>query len=412
MGVMSIVSVSYSDELRKARGLSPVVPVKELESRLKRCRELMKKENYDAILIYGSPYEPSWVRYLTNAIHPFILSQYYLLLHLDRDPILLIDHDFFLPAVKKMTWIEDVRTYPFVGFPAQFDENIELFRDLFKEVGMESGKIGLCLLNMPATHFKALEQALPGAKFKDATGLLWELTSAKSPYDCRMIRKTAKIADIMMETALNECGEGVAEYEFGMAAEAAAVANGAEFGSGSTVRTHMYIGSGSEVIANLRPYEYTAKKLKRGEMFFIDLSVCYRGYYIDFCRTVCVGKPSPKQKVIFESVTNMHQELFKALKPGVTGSELWDLAYKLSKEEGYENRMNIWVGHGTGIAISEPPYMSKDDNRPLRKGTFVNIEPGIFLPESIGSAAIEDTTFIGVKRAEFVTKCNRELHVA
>lgn len=406
-----MVTLGYASEVRKAKGLSPKVPQEELENRIQRCKKLMRKEGFDALLVYGSPYEPSWIRYLANVIHPFILSQSYLLLPLEGNPVLLTDHKFFLSTLKKMTWVKDVRIYPYVEFPTQFDENIKLFKNLFKELGLESVKIGVCMLDMPATHFKALEQALPRATFKDATGLLSELIETKSPYDCRMIRKAAKIADKTMETALDGCEEGKTEYEFGLAAEATAIAHGAEFGMGSTVRTNLCIGSGSEVLANLRPYKYTAKKLKRGEMFFIDLVVCYNGYYIDFCRTVCVGKPTPKQKEIFEIVTYMHQELFKKLKPGVTGGELWDLAYNLARDEGYENRMNIWMGHGTGISVAEPPFMVKDNPCPLKKRTFVNIEPGIFLPETVGSAAIEDATFVDGKRAKFVTKCGRELNI-
>lgn len=389
-----------------------MVPRRELENRVKKCKKLMKEEGFDAILVYGSPYEPSWIRYLANLIHPFILSQSYLLLALERDPVLLIDHKFFLRTAKKMTWVKDVRTYPYVEFPTQFNENVKLFKNLFGELGLESAKIGVCMLDMPATHLRALEQALPEATFEDTTGLLWKLIETKSPYDCKMIRKTAKIADETMETVLDECKEGKTEYEIGLAAEATAIAHGAEFGTGSTVRTHLYLASGSEVLANVRPYKYTAKRLKRGEMFFVDLSVCYNGYYIDFCRTICVGKPSSKQKEIFDIVAHMHHELFGRLKPGITGAELWNIAYNLAKEKKCENRMNIWMGHGTGIVISEPPFMVKDDTRPLKKGTFVNIEPGIFLPGSVGSAAIEDVTFVGQKGAKFVTKCERELRIA
>ncbi len=392
--------------------MTPEIPKGEIDSRIRRCKNLMKKEGFDAILVYGSPYEPSWIRYLANVIHSFILSQSYLLVSLDRDPVLLTDHKFFMDSMKKMSWVKDVRQYRYIEFPDQFNQNVNLFRDLFKELKLGSAKIGVCTQDMPATHFNAFKRALPKAILKDTTDLLSDLVETKSPYDCRMIRKTAKIADKTMETVLDGCEIGKPEYEIGLAAEAVAIAHGAEFGTGSTVRTHMYLASGSETLTNVRPYKYTSKKLKKGEMFFTDLSVCYKGYYTDFCRTICMGKPSPKQREIFDIVTHTHEELFDMLKPGVTGVELWDLAYDIAKENGYEDRINVWMGHGTGVIISEPPFMTKEDHRPLKKGTFVNIEPGIFLPETVGNAAIEDATFIGAKGAEFVTKCNRELHIA
>lgn len=404
--------VNIRDEERKSKGLTPVIPKSEIDARIKRCKKLMKEQGFDALLVYGSAFEPSWVRYLANLVHAFALAQSYLLVPIDHDPILLVDQKFYIPSAKEMTRLKDVRVYPYIEFPTQFDDNVRLFRDIFKELGLRSSTVGINTLDMPVTNYQALERALPDAKVKDCMDLMWKLIEDKSPYDQRMIRKTAKIADMKMETALEECEEGKPEYEVGLAAEKVAVANGAEFGNGATVRTHLYIASGSGVLANVRPYKYTAKKLKRGEMFFIDLSVCFNGYYTDFCRTVCVGKPSKKQKELFEFVEQTHYALFDKLKPGTTGAELWDLAYDMAKKKGYEDRINIWMGHGTGIVISEPPFLVKYDERPLRKGTFVNIEPGAFFPETIGSSSLEDATFVGAKRASWVTKCERGLHIA
>lgn len=99
------------------------------------------------------------------------------------------------------------------------------------------------------------------------------------------------------------------------------------------------------------------------------------------------------------------------VRPDITGSELWEIGYNIAEKAGYAEHINIWFGHGIGIEVIEPPFLDKGDMRTLKQGTFVNIEPGIFLP-GIGGAAIEDTTFITKRGVEFVTKCNRELHVA
>lgn len=397
-------------ETRKAKGLAPQAPRAEFTNRLKRCRKLMKTHGFDGLLVYGSPFEPSWIRYLANVIHPFILSQSYFVLPRKGEPVLLIDFPVFFPSVKQMTWVKDIRTYSYVEFSTQYEDNVKLFRDLLKELKLNKGRIGLCMLDMPATHYKALTKAAPKAAFEDATAMLWELIEDKSPFDCTMIRKAAWIADRTMETVIGKSAAGRTEYEIGLAAEATALSHGAEFGTGSTVRTHLYMNTGSEILSNFRPYKYTGRKLKKGDLFCVDLSVCYNGYYADFCRTICVGKPTPKQQRLFDTVEEIHFALFESLKPGVRGGDLWDLGCKIAHRAGYRN-LNAWFGHGTGLIISEPPFLAAGETRTIKAGTFVNIEPGIFLPKTVGSVDIEDATFITAKGAEWVTKCDRSLHI-
>jgi len=403
-----VKTTTTRQEIRKAKGLAPQAPRAEFADRVKRCRKLMKQKGFDAVMVYGSPFEPSWIRYLANVIHPFILSQSYLLLRRSGEPVLLIDFPVFLPSVKQMSWVKDVRVYSYVEFASQFDDNVAFFRTLFEELNLARARVGVCMLDMPATHLKALEKAAPAAQFGDATGLLWELIEEKSAFDIRMIRKAAQIADQMMETVIEQCAAGVTEYEVGLAAEATAIAHGAEFGTGSTVRTHLYMNTGSEILSNFRPYKYTGKKLKKGELFCVDLSVCYDGFYADFCRTFCVGKPTRKQQHLFDTVEEMHYALYERLKPGVSGGELWNLGCDIAHRAGDEN-VNVWFGHGTGIIISEPPFLANGETRPIKANTFINIEPGIFLPQTVGSAAIEDAVFVTSGGGEWVTQCERGL---
>src|SRR2546422_4792083 len=90
----------YELELLKARGFPPRVPDAEIEGRIQTLREFMARDGFDAVLIYGAPQEPSWIRYLANYIHPFQIAESFLLIGLDGEPILFIDRDGFLAEAK------------------------------------------------------------------------------------------------------------------------------------------------------------------------------------------------------------------------------------------------------------------------------------------------------------------------
>ena len=398
-------------DYRMSKGLTPEVPIKELRERYRRAQRNCEEFGFDAVLVYGSPAEPSWIRYLANYVHPFQISDSFLVLAPRRPPTLLVDRDWFLDVAREMSWVKDVRVFPYVEFDWGYEPLVKLIRELFAPYSR--GAIGVCEVDMPAKYYRAICEALPKAEIKDATAMLWAVLERKSPYDIEMIRKTAKIADKVMMAALNASGPGVPEYEVGLAAERVAWENGCEFGGGSQSRSHIFVASGSTVVSNVRPYRFTRKPLRKGEMFFIDLGVCFHGYYTDFCRTVCIGPPTRKQRDVYDAVMEIYHTTFKAMRPGVTGEELWEIGLEVARQTGFEHAINfVWLGHGTGLVNSEYPFFAPGEKRALRANTFANLEPGIFLPGKVGSSSVEDAVYLGEKKSERVTKCPRDLHIA
>ena len=404
----------YESELAKARGVAPPVPESEMASRLERLRDLMQAEGLDALLAFGAPQEPTWLRYLANYVYPFVIAEGFLLITRDRDPILMIDRDWYLPQAREMSPIEDIRVLPYVEFPWQFDNLVKEFDRALSDSGVSGGRLGICELDMPALYARALAATDADVETVDATGVLSKLIEAKSEYDQEMVRRSASIADATMWEALRTCGEGVPEYEVGIAADRVTAARGGEFGSGTQTRTHIYVASSSELTSNVRPFRYTGRRLERGDMFFIDLSVCYRGYYTDFCRTVVVGQPSGEQQTIFDTVRACHGYMIDNLKPGLSGADIFELSMVPVREQApeYADRVNfVWAGHGTGLIISEPPFFTPGDERQIQPNSFINIEPGIFAP-GIGNSSIEDMLFVSESGVSLVTECPRDLYVA
>jgi Xaa-Pro aminopeptidase len=407
-----------AEEIRKeaarmAQGLTPELHDSEVRSRWSRLRAAMAAEEFDVVLVFGSPVEPTWMRYLANYVHPFILDESIAVFSRRGEPVLLIDRPWFIDQAREMSPIKDVRLFPYVEFQWAFGELVRLFGSLAAEFGASRGKVGICQIDMPTVYYMALQQALPHAQLADATPMLNGLLEEKSPYDREMIRRAAKIADAGMVAALNACGEGVPEYRIGLAAEEAMAAAGGEFGTGVTVRTHIYVASSSKILSNVRPYKYTARRLEKGDMFFIDLSSSYRGYYTDFCRTIVVGQPSPEQRRMFDCTMATHQRMMEGLRPGVTGEELFRIGQQVAVEWGYglTDINNVWLGHATGLILSEPPFFAEGDQRTIKVNTFVNIEPGIFIPKH-GSTSVEDTIWVSESGVELVTQAPRGLHIA
>jgi Xaa-Pro aminopeptidase len=372
----------------------------------------MNREGFDAVLIFGGAApQPDWIRYFSNYVQPFPVGGAFLFISAIGTETLLVDCPWNLKDAKKMSWIEDIRAFPHGRYRWQFEEVRKLLGDLFRQAGVAQSRVGVCSMEMPSLSHQALQTAIPEAHLEDAVSLWSQTVSAPSEYDVSMIRQTAKIADFGMATALSGCHHGAIEYEICVEAMRSMASMGAEFLHGGGPSTHINIGSGSQVLSNVRPFLFTTRELSGGDMFWLDLSASYAGYYVDFDRTVCVGEPTTEQQRIYDASKGMYDALLEAIRPGVTGAEVFEKGFQVAKETGFEDRFNlIYLGHMSGITTSERPFLIPEETMELPEGGFINIEPGIFDP-GVGTSSLEDIILIGPDKGEPITKHNLDLHV-
>src|SRR5207248_8160094 len=77
-------------------------------------------------------------------------------------------------------------------------------------------------------------------------------------------------------------------------------------------------------------------------------------------------------------------------RPGMTGREADSLARNVIRQAGYGDAFLHGLGHGIGLEVHEPPWVSQSrGDEPLRPGMVFSVEPGIYLP-GWGGVRIED----------------------
>ena len=96
---------------------------------------------------------------------------------------------------------------------------------------------------------------------------------------------------------------------------------------------------------------------------------------------------------------------------GVRGGDLWEKATKVAVDAGYGDHSNhVYLGHTTGITTSSRPVVARGETAELRPGSFVNVEPGIFVP-GVGSACIENTLYVTDDGVVPLNEFGIEIHV-
>ncbi len=124
--------------------------------------------------------------------------------------------------------------------------------------------------------------------------------------------------------------------------------------------------------------------LEAGQCVVLDFGAKARGYCSDMTRTVFLGEPDARLRSAYETLRRANEQVERALRPGVTGKEMHELAERVLDEGGFGGLMGHGLGHGVGLDIHELPNLSPRNEAPLVAGYVVTVEPGIYVPGEFG----------------------------
>ena len=110
-------------------------------------------------------------------------------------------------------------------------------------------------------------------------------------------------------------------------------------------------------------------------------------------RTLIIGKPSERQKHIYETVKEAQRLAISQTTSGVRAREIDETARKYIANEGYGEYFVHSLGHGIGLNVHEPPTIGPVSEDIISPGNVITIEPGIYIPR-FGGVRIEDTILV------------------
>jgi Xaa-Pro dipeptidase len=129
--------------------------------------------------------------------------------------------------------------------------------------------------------------------------------------------------------------------------------------------------------------------LKKGDVVMMDVGCRVGGYSSDITRTIVYGKPTEKQKMIWELEQKAQLAGFKAAQLGVACEEVDLAARKVITDAGFGPNYTLpglphRTGHGIGMNGHEWGNMVKGNKMPLQIGMCFSIEPTIAIPGEFG----------------------------
>lgn len=116
----------------------------------------------------------------------------------------------------------------------------------------------------------------------------------------------------------------------------------------------------------------------------IDIGGRRQGFPSDITRMAAVGRAPEGYAEVHAVVERAVQAALAAARPGVTARTVDAAARTVIADAGYGDHFVHRTGHGIGIDIHEPPYITSTSETVLEAGMSFSIEPGIYLPGRFG----------------------------
>ncbi len=147
------------------------------------------------------------------------------------------------------------------------------------------------------------------------------------------------------------------------------------------------------------PHDRGSGPLRPNELIIVDVfpRVSATGFYGDMTRTFLRGRANDAQKAIVAAVRAAQKKALGAIRAGVDGREVHRKVSETLVGRGFETKHTSrgsigffhGTGHGVGLEIHEAPRINSTYDVPLKKGTVVTVEPGLYYP-GVGACRIED----------------------
>ena len=276
---------------------------------------------------------------------------------------------------------------------------IEAIRSIIKKIGIKtlgfetsiSYELYECLSTLPV-------------KLMPQKGIIENLRKIKDKEEIFKIKKAVERAEKAFLKVKPRIRAGIKEKEIALRLEEEIKRQGCRH-----VPFDVIAASGkNSSMPHARP---TEKKIEKGDFVIIDWGGEADGYYSDMTRTFLMNGSYVSDKIeIYKLVQKAQQKAIDAIGLRMKTQEIDSAARDVIKKAGYGDFFGHGTGHGIGLDVHEPPYVSWFKGERIREGMVFTVEPGIYIPDK-GGVRIEDMALVKNRKAELLTSLSRELEI-
>ena len=240
--------------------------------------------------------------------------------------------------------------------------------DLSRTVAVGLSLLGAALVDRIASALGALPQA--------ADELARDLARLRTPDELAAAERATWIAERGYERLMEYARPGIREFELAAELYCFMKKLGAEDNfllMSASQHNHAVRAAGERV-------------LDVGDIILSEITPCYRGQFVQICRTTVIGEPRP---LIREKYAILQDAMGAGLVAGRAGATVADVTRAINgaiQKAGYGDYcrppyMRV-RGHGLGITSDRPGDIVDTNPRVLESGMVFVMHPNQYIPES------------------------------
>ena len=294
---------------------------------------------------------------------------------------------------------------------------MESLRDAAASMSTVPDTVFLETESVPLALFQRLQKHFPFSSAQPVNPHIAAVRAVKSPYELEhMARAGAIHRHVLEERVPAMLEEGMSEVELGTAIFSLLIAEGhhgvvrfamfdtetvvgyVSFGESSVYPTAFNGTGGNYGLSPAAPVLGSReRKLKLGDLVYIDIGCGFEGYHTDKTMTYVLGEAAPAAAVEAQAkCVEIQHQVAAMLKPGAIPSIIYHTILQGLDADfqatfmGLGNRRPRFLGHGIGLVIDEPPVIADGFDEPLVEGMVLAVEPKKVIPD-FGMVGIENT---------------------
>lgn len=248
-------------------------------------------------------------------------------------------------------------------------------------------------ISKEVNFYNKVKERFPSATIKDITPILDDMRWIKDKKEIAVLRECGRIGCLGINEAIKVTRPGIYEYQ------TVAACNFIFEDNGSSGPAYYAIAAAGDR-GLIWHYNANNHILETGTVLLIDYAPDLNYYVTDITRTWPVqGEFTSEQLKMYNCVLEARESIIKAMKPGVTVSDLKKIGKDIYIKHGYEKNWVGGIGHFVGMAVHDVGSYDK----PFVEGVVFNVEPILEDKEKKIHIRLEDTIVITATGAENLT---------
>lgn len=395
IGGLSIATYGFANNLFSSQEKSEQSDLKNLvkhvkplaledyQKRIEKAKHLLAEHNLDALFLTGS----TNLVYFTNVRWWRSERTFGAVINRKGNPIWICPAFELERAKEKVPEGHEIRVW-------EEDESpFKLIAGIMRDIGASKGRLALGP-TVRAFVFYGLREDAPGLELVNGAVITEGCRGIKTKKEIEYMDLANKITKLAYQEAFKHLREGMSSGDLGSLISDAHQKMGVRGGGWPQFGPNSAFPHGSSIVRNLH----------QNDTIVLDGGCSVEGYRSDVTRTIVFGKPSDKQRKIWDIVKKAQSEALKAVRPGVPCEHIDRVSRKVIEDAGYGPEYKYFthrLGHGIGMDGHEYPYLAQGNKLKLQRGMTFSDEPGIYIYGEFG-VRLEDCFVVTEDRGRFL----------